>query len=116
MVTADRLALDILKKGGQYREVLDPDIGTVGRNGMDKGEAKAFDQIEQAELCGRLLSSLREHNRGQYEAIMHTYCKGMGLAEAGKHLGMTYSQIANRIQRGKNWLRREFREEYEQDK
>ena len=66
------------------------------------------------ELGFTILMALYEKNKRWYEAILEVLYLGKSLEEVSEALGVSREVISSRIYRAKKWLKKQFKEEYEQ--
>lgn len=67
-----------------------------------------------AEFGFTILMELYEKNKRWYEAILSVLYLGKSLEEVSEELGVSREVVSSRIYRAKKWLKKQFKEEYEQ--
>lgn len=112
IVVADNLAKDLLKKGGKYHQADELDMGMAEEAGTGISTDKYFDEAVRKEFRYRILDDLYKVNREQYEIVLLICCLDMSITEAAERMHMTYDQISMKLHRAREWIRRNYGDEY----
>ena len=112
LVVSERLALDYLKKGGQYSTTI----------GLEENEEKFADQRsdtaliveerEESRIKGRVLERLKREKRDWYDALILYYVGRMSDDEISRRKGVKKSLVGKWRQRAKEKLREWYELEY----
>lgn len=114
MVVARNLAYNHLRHVGY--ESLYPDEGWLDRpvRGTEEIFFENMWRREKLEYTGRILAAVRARNRKWYDAMICAYCMEMPRQEVADCMGITLDALMSVLSRAKKWIRKHYREEYEQ--
>ena len=114
IVVADNAAKDVLRKGGRYKQVSEDDVEFSEALRVRVSGSSYFDEIIRKDFRSRILDHLRSVNEEQYEIVVMTCCLGMSLEETAKRMNLTYHQVSMKLHRARKWIRKNYREEYQE--
>lgn len=60
-----------------------------------------------------IMRALKAHNPGWYEVVLEVYCVGVPGNDAAAALGITRNALDCRLTRAKEWIRKNYKEEYD---
>lgn len=68
---------------------------------------------EIVEYTDRILGAVKVRNKRWYDALIYAYCMEMPRRELADCMGITLDALTSMLQRAKNWIRENYREEYD---
>lgn len=98
-------------------EISDSVEGMPGGFVTDDVEDFYFKQTQKrlaGDLDVKIFKRLYKEHRKWYHAIHLVYCRGKSQQEAAEELGIAVTVLNSRIYRAKQWIRKNYRKEYEE--
>lgn len=68
---------------------------------------------EIVEYTERILEAVRLRNKKWYDALIYAYCLEMPRQDIADCMGMTLDALMSMLRRAKNWIRDNYRDEYD---
>lgn len=98
---------------GQIEDVSDEHLKTIG---VEDICVREYEMELAREFSDSLLTHLYAKNKDWYEVIIMAYYFEMPQGDIAKELGVDRYAISSKLYRAKTWIRKNYREEYEQYK
>lgn len=115
LCVSERLAVDYLRKGGQYEIKVDFDEKKLDSWIQDDYDLSCLmAEKEEYEQKGKILKRLKKEKPLWYEAVCMSYLEDMDNPSIGKELGVKPSLVSKWKERAKHWLRTAYEEAYEE--
>lgn len=110
--TAKHLVIDYWRKGSTQNEILaendSEELQAVNPHDMEK-------ECVNKMFIYEILEDLERENKLWYEVIELLFVEQMDRDEAAKHLGISPAMLRARLYRAKQYLKRKYGREYEED-
>ena len=101
------------------REILAEEISAEGNPVELASESLEEDYFQQrkesleSELSGRILKELRKENEDYYQILVMLYLQNKSHEEISEKLGLTKEVLYSRIYRAKKWVRKHYKDDFE---
>jgi len=113
VVVASNLVRDAFKKGGKYKEFLDEEGLQVDLVEHENSIDRYLKEYNAREFHSRMLTSLRKKNVDWYETLVLVEYLEIPRKVVAKKSGVALSTIDLRLRRAKEWLIKNFKNEFE---
>ena len=113
--TAKNLAYNMTRDNRRraYEELEELDESTYATMSVEDAYIEKEEKAEKKGFSNSILDHIREKNMFWFQVIYRAYCLNMSHAEIANELGLSKDVVNSRIHRAKEWLLKNYREEYE---
>ncbi|MGI6095203.1 MAG: RNA polymerase sigma factor [Lachnospiraceae bacterium] len=112
-VNTKRKAIDYLRKSYQKHEMVDM-FDADKADKVEPSEAdEMIDNIILKDMTCRFLYDLEKHNENWYKIIVGVIIENKSEKEVARELHMSPGSLRAKLHRAKNWIRENYKDEYE---
>lgn len=112
IVVSERLAIDFLKKGGQYRTNIGLNLDEVDIIDPDFDVEKIVEEKELSRKRKNILRRLKQEKPEWYHALIMKYTENISDRVIGRRMGVKESLVGQWRKRARMWLKDKYDREY----